>query len=406
MITAQILHCCSRTRLLAFVGLALCLQAPLVKAQSLSEVQVPQEVVTQNKSQRLQLGQRDKTTYDTYILGPGDGLQIELLDLPELSGLVSIGPGGTIYLPRLRSVYVNGLTIEELRTFLTKEFRTFVRDPQVYIYPVHYRPIRVYVGGEVKTPGYYTLTGGQFGVGEFKNSSTTKIGTDPFVSLMGSQNTSFINKGSKSTLFGSTPTVFDAIRSAQGITPYSDLSRVQVIRKRGESLGGGRVSTNLNFVTLINDGDESQNIRLFDGDVVRISKGNEVMGSQLLKATHSNINPRFINVFVSGRVEKPSGITLPNGSSLNQAIAMVGGVELIRGKVEFVRFAQNGEPTRKVFRYNPRAAVGAEDNPLLTSGDLIRVRDSLLSATTEVLDGITKPAVGLYTLFSLLEGFK
>ena len=85
---------------------------------------------------------------------------------------------------------------------------------------------------------------------------------------------------------------------------------------------------------------------------------------------------------------------------------MVGGVELIRGKVEFVRFAQNGEPTRKVFRYNPRAAVGAEDNPMLTSGDLIRVRDSLLSATTEVLDGITQPAVGLYTLFSLLEGFK
>ena len=165
------------------------------------------------------------------------------------------------------------------------------------------------------------------------------------MSLTGGQNTSFINNGSKSTLFGSTPTVFDAIRSAQGITPYSDLSRVQVIRKRGESQGGGRVSTNLNFVTLINDGDESQNIRLFDGDVVRVSKSNEVMGSQLLKATHSNINPRFINVFVSGRVEKPSGITLPNGSSLNQAIAMV--VELIRGKVEFVRFARTANQREK-----------------------------------------------------------
>ena len=62
-------------------------------------------------------------------------------------------------MPRLRSLYVEGLTIEELRGFLTQQFRTYVRDPQVYVRPVKYRPIRVYVGGEVKRPGYYTLSG-------------------------------------------------------------------------------------------------------------------------------------------------------------------------------------------------------------------------------------------------------
>ena len=70
-----------------------------------------------------------------------------------------------------------------------------------------------------------------------------------------------------------------------------------------------------------------------------------------------------------------------------------------------MRFAQDGETKRKLFRYNPRAAAGAEDNPLLASGDLIRVRESILSATTTVLDEITAPALGIYTIFSLLEGF-
>ena len=51
------------------------------------------------------------------------------------------GPGGTIY-HRAYVQFMNGLTIEELRTFLTKEFRTFVRDPEVYIHPVHYRALR------------------------------------------------------------------------------------------------------------------------------------------------------------------------------------------------------------------------------------------------------------------------
>ena len=103
--------------------------------------------------------ERSRVIFDAYILGPGDGLEIELLDLPELSGKFTIGPDGTIYLPRLRALYVEGLTVEELRYFLTQQFSTYVRDPQVYVRPVVYRPIRIYVGGEVKRPGYYTLSG-------------------------------------------------------------------------------------------------------------------------------------------------------------------------------------------------------------------------------------------------------
>ena len=114
-------------------------------------------------------------------------------------------------------------------------------------------------------------------------------------------NTSVVNNGQISELFTSTPTVFDAIRSAQGVTPFSDLSRVKITRKRSEALGGGQIRTTLNFLSMITDGNESQNIRLFDGDVVTVTKSKEIMRDQLLKAVKSNLSPQFIDVFVSGR---------------------------------------------------------------------------------------------------------
>ena len=54
---------------------------------------------------------------DVYLLGPGDAVMVELLDVPEYSGVFSIGPNGNLYLPRLRSLPVEGLTIKDLRIY-------------------------------------------------------------------------------------------------------------------------------------------------------------------------------------------------------------------------------------------------------------------------------------------------
>ena len=39
------------------------------------------------------------------------------------------------------------------------------------------------------------------------------------------------------------PTLFDALRAAQGVTPYSNLGAVQVVRKQPLSAGGGKRTT-------------------------------------------------------------------------------------------------------------------------------------------------------------------
>ena len=389
--------------MLAYLSVfALCLQSSPSVAQRISSEHADKATLNRREAVALVKAQRGKVNYDAYILGPGDGLQIELLDLPELSGRFSIGPDGTLYLPRLRALYVEGLTIEELRGFLTQQFSTYVRDPQVYVRPVAYRPIRVYVGGEIKRPGYYTLTGVQSTTEDLTPSSTSPV-DDGFsgATKQTSVQTSVSGGSSSATLF---PTVFDAIRSAQGITPYTDLSKVQVIRKRAEGLGGGRIKTNLNFLSLITEGNESQNIRLFDGDALNVGKSSIVLQEQLLKVGQSNLSPQFVEVFVTGRVNIPGGVKIPQGSSLNQAISLAGGTTLLKGKIEFLRFNREGTIDRRIFSYSPGAAADAPNNPVLAAGDLIRVNDSILSGGVNVLNELTGPFVGLYSVYSLLNG--
>ena len=379
----------------------LMLSTPAALAQqSQISAEVPVDTVLRNNEHRL------KVRYDTYILGPGDQLQIELLDLPELSGKFTIGPDGTLYLPRLRSLQVEGLTIEELRLFLSQQFRHYVLEPEVFITPIGYRPVRVYVGGEVTRPGYYTIRGAELVQDvAFSNrqqqvdiSNSGTIRARP-ISLTGAS-----TPGKRSTSQSQqlpAPTLFDALQAARGVTPFSKLDTVHITRKRSESQGGGRVRTKVNFLRLISDGDEKVNIRLYDGDSVFVQKSENVLRDQLLAASRTNLSPDFIEVFVSGRVKDPGPQQLPQGASLNQAIASSGGPKILRGKVEFLRFTQEGETDRRIFSYNPKASSGDYRNPVLMPGDVVRVNESLVSASLEFLNEITAPAVGLYSVYSI-----
>ena len=369
-------------------------------------IALPANSQTKNiKPTIINIEQRRQVRYDSYVLGPGDSLQIEIIDIPELSGSYSIGPDGTLYLPRLRAVYASGLTIEELRSFLTQQFSSFVKRPRLYVRPIGYRPIRVFVGGEVKRPGYYQLSGANFNLQQSAQQQSSSSGLGG--SAVDSKAANEIAVGNLiSSPFSSIalPTVFDALRTAQGLTPYSDLRKVTVTRRLPEGEGGGKVRTELNFLNFIISGDEIQNLRLFDGDVVVVTKSDEVLRDQLLKAGQTNISPQFVQVFVSGRVKQPGPQILPQASTLNQAIISAGGAKVLKGKVEFVRFTREGEVDRRRFNYNPSAPVEANSNPVLMSGDIIKIEESAFSSTLEVLNEITAPVLTGYSLYSIFGG--
>ena len=364
------------------------------------------------------------------MLGPGDAVQVELLDVPEYSGVFSIGPDGTLYLPRLRALFVEGLTVEELRYFLEQQFKTYVRQPQVYVRPVVYRPIRVYVGGEVRRPGYYYLSGQQAITDAATSGPTTvapiggsrlgglqlpsSISGNAGLASLTNQVLSGLQSGGAGAGAGDSapgsmlaanplrlPTVFDAIRAGLGVTPYSDLANVSVTRRQALSAGGGKMQADLDFLRLLTQGDESQNIRLYDGDILVVGRSEVELRDQVLQAAQTNLSPDRIEVFVSGRVKAAGTITLPQGASLNQALMAAGGPQLLRGPVEFVRFTRSGQTDRRRFSYNPNASTGDYRNPILMAGDIVRVDESLLSAGVGVLNEVTAPVLGVYSLYRI-----
>ena len=77
-------HYRKSTVLSALAGLVLCMQVPLVAAQNLTEGQTTEAVMGEGQTS-LRLDQRARTAFDPTFC-PGDRLDIELLDLPELSG--------------------------------------------------------------------------------------------------------------------------------------------------------------------------------------------------------------------------------------------------------------------------------------------------------------------------------
>ena len=113
-----------------------------------------------------------------------------------------------------------------------------------------------------------------------------------------------------------------------------------------------------------------------------------------------------MEVFITGRVQIPGGVKLVQGGTLNQAISLAGGTKLLKGKIEFVRFNRDGTIDRRIFTYKPEAKADAPNNPILAAGDLIRVNDSIVTGGIDVLNELTGPFVGLYSVYSLFKGFK
>lgn len=402
----------------ALIGFSLFLNAPAANAQSARDAHSALVPVPELASEPLKSQKWDRQIDNFYILGPGDAVLVELIDVPEYSGVFTIGPDGTLYLPRLRSLVVEGLTVEELRYFLTQQFSAYVRDPQVFVGPASYRPIRVYIGGEVARPGYYYLSGEQsiiggevldrsdqagsvnLATGQVSVTSSNSSNRSPYIGASPRINGVVINQGLR------LPTVFDALRTAGGITPFSKLNEVSVTRKRPLSSGGGKMRTTLDFLTLITDGNESQNIRLFDGDTVVVARSPTELREQIIKAGQTNLSPDFFQVYVTGRVRDPGAKVLPQGASLDQALAAAGGQKLLRGQVEFIRFNRDGTTDKRRFFVGGASPAGSYKNPILMAGDVVRVNDSPLSATVSVLDEITGPAIGIYSVYSLFRDFK
>jgi polysaccharide export outer membrane protein len=97
-----------------------------------------------------------------YIVGPQDVLAITSYDQAEPQiGKFVVEADGTFAYPLIGRVKVGGLTIREIEAQLKKQLVDggFFRNPQITMAIEQYKSQKVFIVGEVRTPGTYPLSG-------------------------------------------------------------------------------------------------------------------------------------------------------------------------------------------------------------------------------------------------------
>ena len=94
-----------------------------------------------------------------YVLYPGDEIEIATPTAVELTRTQRIGPDGRISLPLVGQIMAADRTIAEVEADAAAAFASQLRRPIVEITLKTAGPIRVWVDGEVRTPGVIEMTG-------------------------------------------------------------------------------------------------------------------------------------------------------------------------------------------------------------------------------------------------------
>jgi polysaccharide export outer membrane protein len=94
-----------------------------------------------------------------YRIQVGDILDLRLLLNPELNEEVTVRPDGHISTTVAGDVVAAGRTIPELDASLRGDYAHDLQNPRISVVVKSFAPTRVYVGGEVATPGEFITVG-------------------------------------------------------------------------------------------------------------------------------------------------------------------------------------------------------------------------------------------------------
>jgi polysaccharide export outer membrane protein len=94
-----------------------------------------------------------------YLFYPGDELEVATPTATELTRTVKVGPDGRIALPLIGQVMAAYRSISQLQQGISAAYATQLVRPVVEITLKTAGPMKVWVDGEVKTPGVYDMPG-------------------------------------------------------------------------------------------------------------------------------------------------------------------------------------------------------------------------------------------------------
>jgi polysaccharide export outer membrane protein len=312
-----------------------------------------------------------------YRLGPGDKLVMSVFKIEGYEASVQVLSDGTINLPRLGTMDVWGLTMDEARQRITAGYSQILRRPIVYLDLVRQRPVRVTVTGQVGRPGIFTLpVNGQ--------------GSLPSKGALGSG--------------GGWPTMVDVIQRAGGVSAMGDLSRLELLRPSHQR-GASAKRYVFDYLTVLKQGGFAPNPLIYDGDSIRVLKADAPINADLITTASSNFSPSTIAVKVIGEVALPGMVEIPSNAPLSQAILASGGLSSRASvsQVDLIRMNGEGRTTIKQMSFSPGSELSSANNPPLRSGDVVVVDRNILAKFTDGMNLALEPLAPIVDAASVLR---
>lgn len=159
----------------------------------------------------------DSPVPETYRLGPGDELVIQMYGSQNNEFRAEIQRDGSLSFPKVGSISLAGLTFEDARDVIKSAVANKLLGVDLYITIGRLKAIGIFISGEVQTPGAYSVSG--------------------------------------------YTTITQALFQAGGITDIGSLRNIQVLRN-------GNVINSIDIYDLLLSGDASKDIKLQSSDVV------------------------------------------------------------------------------------------------------------------------------------------
>lgn len=362
---------------------------------------------------------------DKYVLGAGDGLNINLWGEFEDLYEVRVSPEGKISLPTIGDLKVKGLTLTEAETLVQTEVKRYYRNVKSGLSLTNLRVFEVPVLGAVNLPGTYLATpvkrasdliaeaGGVLAGGSWRQVQLRREGqvvtaditaylrrgdmlANPFLK---DGDIIFVPPVSAVVVTVITNEVVVAPQSGQvtetstpnnielkggermshlfteigGVSPWWNLEAVYIIRETKIPEGTMRIPIDARRVLF--DRDESQNVELQQGDQVFIP---------------SNVR----RVFVNGVVRTGGAFSYVPNRTAEEYLGLAGGV-MLQASLERSTI-QHADGTVEPFR----------PNIILVTGDAIQVEQKYFASPADyvgIIGGITSLVFSGFAFLSTLK---
>lgn len=329
---------------------------------------------------------------EKYFLGPGDQIEINAWGVIDIRQQIEVDREGNIFVPKIGKLHLSGRTLTEAKKYLQEMFNRIYKDVKIEMTLVKPRIISVFVLGELRKPGTYSINasstilevlamaGGISPKGSLRKINIiSKDGTRKEIDLYGvlfggrlpeisfqpedviyiPLATGFVSiKGAvrRPAIYEikGKVTLQNLIEYAGGFLPEADTKRIAVFRNDSSA---GRILIDV-FLQSQEEKQVLENFVLSDGDEVEISFLNkEVIDCVYVEGTIRN----------PGRYQWKSGLQVADIISETDLLP-----DTLRERAEIIREKSDG--TREIIQFSLEDAVKKTKNVELKVRDRVLVR--------------------------------